>query len=89
MVSNKMINTMIDSKYRNKITQLIIHELTEILALYPQYSAAQHLSYLTDKKNAHRMNDDQVLKEIQKYRNKLEDEVIEGEEEYFETELNG
>jgi len=79
---------MTESKQKMRVIQLLIHELVEILELYPQYDVAQHLSYLTDKKGFYKFTDDQVIKEIQRYRNKLEDEVLAGDEEYFETELN-
>ena len=78
---------MTESKQKMRVIQLIIHELVELLELYPQYSVAQHLSYLSDKKGFYRFTDDQVIKEIQRYRNKLEDEILSGEEEYYEEEL--
>lgn len=88
MVFINPIEKMIESKQKMRVIQLLIHELVEILELYPQYGVAQHLSYLTDKKGFYKFTDDQVIKEIQRYRNKLEDEVLAGDEEYFETELS-
>jgi hypothetical protein len=86
MVINEIL--MNDTRNRIRIKQLIIHEIVEILELYPQYDIAQHITYLADRKGFYRFTDDQVLKEIQRYKNKLEDEILEGEEEYYETELN-
>lgn len=88
MEPNKLIQLeMTESKQKMRIIQLIIHELIEILELYPQYTVAQHLDYLCDIKGFYRFTDDKVIKEIQRYRNKLEDEILAGQEEYFETEL--
>lgn len=80
---------MAETKESIRIKQLIIHELAEIIEAYPHYNVAEHLCYLTDRKNAYRLTNKEFLKEIEKYRNKLEEEIIEGEEEYFETELYG
>lgn len=93
MVSNLMNEHLqTNSKQALRIRQLIIHGLVEILELYPQYSIAQHLCYLTDRKlegkDCYKFTDNEILKEIEKYNEKLEEEVIEGEEVYFEAELN-
>lgn len=79
---------MTENKESIRTKQLIIHELAEIFEAYPQYPIAQHLNYLTDKKNSWKFTNDELLKQIQKYRGKLEDEILEGDEEYFEDYLN-
>lgn len=86
MVPNLMNIEQAQTKHELRIRQLIIHGLVEVLELFPQYTIGQHLSYLTDK-NIFKFTDEQVLKVLEKYKDKLEDEVLEGEEIYFEEEL--
>ncbi len=87
MVTINIEKQMTDNKKDIRTRQLIVHEVAEIIEAYSEYTVAQHLSYILDKINSYYFDNERFLKEVQKYRSKLEDDIIEGEEEYFETEL--
>ena len=63
-----------ENRERLKIRQHIVHNLIEVLEIYTGYTVAEHLSYLADKSSFYKMTDSQVLKEIERYRRKLEED---------------
>lgn len=78
---------MNQNKKKIQINQLIIHNLIEIIELYPKYTITQHISYISDKKDFFKWSNEMFLKEIEKYKDRLEEDSSEGDEEFFEEEL--
>lgn len=70
-----------NDKKRMHSIQLIFHNLTEVVELYPQYSVSQHLSAIlrrksSDGKEFHFWSNDELLKKIEQHKEELEGEDI-------------
>jgi len=63
--------------------QLILKELLEIIELFPQIPISQHLRLiLRPNKDIYNWSDDKLLKKIELYRNELENDKEDEEEEF-------
>lgn len=63
--------------------QLILKELLEIIELWPNIQIAQHLRLiLRPNKDIYNWSDELLLKKVEKYRNELDNEVVENSSDY-------
>lgn len=67
------------------IQKEIIRNIGELMVIYPQYTASQHLVHflrsLGDQEKAYHWNDQKLLKRIEHYREELANEMSEPTEE--------
>lgn len=67
-----------------KNKQLILRELLEVIELWNTIPVSQHLAcILRPYKDVYDWTDAQLLKNIEKYRNELENEVEDAQEESY------
>lgn len=62
------------------ITQQVIHNIMEIVELYPQYSISQHLNTILRRKNSKKesffWSNEELLKRIEQHKTELEGEDL-------------
>ncbi len=68
-----MDNKIINKSEKVSKTQ-IIHNLVEIIEIYSSYRVSQHLSYLMDKKGSYKWSNEELLRQVELYKDKLENE---------------
>ena len=60
-----------------QIKSQIIHNFVEIIELFPQYTMSQHMVHiLRPQTGCYQWNDGELLKKIEKYRDELENELV-------------
>lgn len=77
-------------KQKTITTQLIFHNLMEVVDLFPQYTLTQHLYHIMRKKgddqDVYSWKDEKLLKKFEEYKDELEVELasakLEAEDEY-------
>lgn len=66
------------SKQKIQIKQQIFHHLVEIVELFPQYSISQHIVHvMRPQTGCYQWSDEELLKKFERYRDELENELIE------------
>lgn len=60
-----------------QIKSQIIHNFVEIVELFPQYTLTQHMVHiLRPQTGCYQWSDGELLKKIEKYRDELENELV-------------
>jgi hypothetical protein len=68
---------MSNNKKGMQIKQQIFHHFAEIVELYPQYSVTQHMIHvMRPQTGSYQWNDEELLKKFEKYRDELENELV-------------
>jgi hypothetical protein len=61
-----------------QIKSQIIHNFVEVIELFPQYTLAQHMVHiLRPQTGCYQWSDAELLKKVEKYRDELENELVE------------
>lgn len=85
-MSNERTNPGKSDKHRMQTTQQIIHNLLEIIELFPQYTVSQHLAFIIRRKDSNGKElyfwkDEELLKKVEQHKEELEDELVSEKEE--------
>lgn len=65
------------NKQKIQIKQQIFHNFVEIVELFPQYTIAQHMVHvLRPQTGCYQWTDDELLRKFEKYRDELENELV-------------
>lgn len=65
------------NKQKIQTKQQIFHNFVEIVELFPQYSIVQHMVHvLRPQTGCYTWTDDELLRKFEKYRDELENELI-------------
>lgn len=66
------------NKQKIQTKQQIFHHFVEIVELFPQYSIAQHIVHvMRPQTGSYQWDDEELLKKFEKYRDELENELVE------------
>jgi hypothetical protein len=65
------------NKQKIQIKQQIFHHFVEIVELFPQYNIVQHMVHvLRPQTGSYQWTDEELLKKFEKYRDELENELV-------------
>jgi hypothetical protein len=70
------------NKQDSQTKHQIFHHFVEIVELFPQYSITQHMVHvMRPQTGSYQWKDEELLKKFEKYRDELENDMIEASEE--------